>query len=110
MGLFWTGLLNGGLALAAYATARYGLRQPPGLPRTLAAVGLAWAWLTTGCEALGALGAMSRGPLLGWVGLALGVALIFWRNGRGKAGTETGAGPARRWSWEEVAAGALVLW
>src|SRR5687767_803468 len=63
MSLLWTFLMNGPLGIGAYWVARHGFRQPPGLPRLLAAVVLAWAWITLGMEALGSLGWLSRGPL-----------------------------------------------
>src|SRR5262249_648042 len=112
--LFWTAALCGGLGVAAYGVSRFGLRQPPGLPRTLAAVVLGWAWLTAGSEALGALGWLGRGPLLGGVALALagGWACRGRAGGAagGPTGPEPGGGPGPAWSWEEVATGGLVVW
>jgi hypothetical protein len=110
MGWIWTAVLNGGLGVAAYWVARFGLRQPPGLPRALAAGVLAWAWLTIGMEALGALGLLARGPLLGWVsaGLLIGLACRTARPG-GAGPVETGTGAAG-WAWEEIVALGLVLW
>src|SRR5262245_35535687 len=72
MGLGWTVLLNGMLGLAGYAWARDGFRQPPGLPRILAAVVLGWAWATLGMELLGAAGVLGRASLLAWTALAAG--------------------------------------
>src|SRR5262249_50654460 len=109
MGLFWTAALCGGLGVAAYGASRFGLRQPPGLPRALAAVVLGWAWLTAGSEALGALGWLGRGPLLGWVALALAGAWACRRASRGVTDGPTRPEPARApapaWSWEEIATG-----
>ena len=107
MRLIWSAGFCSGLGVAAYTVSRYGFRQPRGLPRTLAAVVLAWAWLTVGAEALGSFAMFARGPLLAWVvfgGLIAGwVRLVNSRNN----GPRTTGEP---WRWEEVAAGALVLW
>ena len=76
MGWVWTAGLNGGLGVAGYWVARHGFRQGAGWPRALAAVTLAWAWLTVGMELLGVVGLLARGPLLGWVMLGLGIGLV----------------------------------
>lgn len=107
MDLLWSAALGGGLVLAAYEVSRYGLRQRRGLPRTLAAVVVAWAWLTIGVEVLGSFGRFERGAMLLWV--AVGLAVAGWVRFRNP--THDGpAAPAVPWSWEEVAAGGLVLW
>ena len=110
MGWFWTALLNGGLAIAAYWTARFGLRQPAGWPRILAAVVLAWGWLTVGMEALGSTGLLARGPLLGWVWAGWLVGLGCKMAGRGVEEAEADRPAALPVSWEEVASFGLVVW
>lgn len=72
-GWFWTLLLFVPLVGAGYWGARYALKQAPGWPRGLAAILIAWVWLTIGMQGLGMLGLLSRGPLLAWglVGFAL---------------------------------------
>lgn len=107
MGVLWTSALCGGLGLAAYWVSRYGLRQGAGLPRTLAAVVLGWAWLTVGSQALGTLGLLQRGPLFAWVVLGLIVGLGFRLK---RPGTREPFEQIRDWSWEEVATVGLVLW
>src|SRR3954467_7538552 len=76
MSLLWTFLMNGPLGIGAYWVSRHGFCQPPGLPRLLAAVVLAWAWITLGMELLGSVGWLSRGPLalLSLAGTLLGLA------------------------------------
>ncbi|GAC1465749.1 MAG: hypothetical protein NVSMB9_05650 [Isosphaeraceae bacterium] len=110
MGLIWTTVLNGGLGLGAYLVSRYGFRQPTGLPRTLAAVVLGWAWLTVGMELLGSIGYLARVPLLGWVTVGLLVGLVCLRWGRGAEESGSERGPSRSWTWEEVVAFGLVIW
>ena len=108
MGWLWTLALNGGLGLSAYLAARDGLRQPRGWPRGLAAAVLAWAWLTIGMQALGALGWIARGPLLAWVALGGGLALAcrpFATPDGSKLDRTAGEG----WGWEGVASVALTL-
>ena len=112
MPLVWTLLLNLPLGLAAWLVARDGFRQPAGMPRGLAAVVLAWVWLTVGMEGLGAYGLLARGPLLGWValGLAIGWGLRF------RSATEPGARPSpsatppEPWERGATLAVGLVLW
>jgi len=61
------------LALVAFgglSCARSALMQPRGLPRTLAAAVLGWAWITVGMQVLGSVGLMRVGWLLGWSGVA----------------------------------------
>jgi hypothetical protein len=93
--------------------ARDGLRQRPGWPRGLAAAVLAWAWLTFGMEALGAIGLLARGPLLGWVALGMSVAAGC----RFLAGKDTPADASPPdadagggWGWDGVLTVGLTLW
>ena len=106
----WTVVLNAGLGLAAYGVARFRLRQPAGLVRTLAAAVLAWGWLTIGVEILGAIGWLDRGPLLGWVAAGLVVALGCWLFGRNEPTAGLTPGPSAPWTWEEFVSLGLVLW
>lgn len=109
MSVFWSAGLLGGLGLGAYGVSRYGLREPRGLPRALAAVVLGWAWLTVGTELLGALGLLTRGPLAAWV--ALGLAAAGWCRLRAAAESPVvRSGPWPVVSWEEVATAGLVAW
>jgi hypothetical protein len=110
MGWIWTVVLNSGLGLAAYGVSRFGLRQPAGLVRTLAAAVLAWGWLTIGVEALGAIGWLDRGPLLGWVSAGLVVALGCWGFGRNEPAPVSAGEPAEPWTWEEFVSLGLILW
>lgn len=107
MGVLWTVLLNGCLGLAAYLTARFGLRQPAGAPRGLAAATLAWAWATLGMELLGPLGLLAREPLLAWVASGLVMGTVCWLTRRGTP--ESPELPAR-WSWIEIATIGLLIW
>jgi hypothetical protein len=91
--------------------ARDGLRQPAGWPRGLAAAVLAWACVTAGMEALGALGMIARGPLLGLVVLGLCLALAC-RLGRVRTSPAAGPPGSKKhegWGWEGVAAVGLTL-
>ena len=110
MGWLWTVALNGGLGLGAYWASRFGFRQPPGSPRILASVVLAWGWLTIGMETLGSIGLLARRPLLGWVGAGLLIGLACKLAGR-KGGEDPAARPpARPLSWEEVVCHGLIVW
>ncbi|MDR3638100.1 MAG: glycosyltransferase family 39 protein [Isosphaeraceae bacterium] len=109
VGCLWTIALNGTVGLAGYGVARYGLRQPPGLPRLLAAFVLAWVWATLGLEVLGTLGLLARLPLLLWSGAGLGAAALFWRRDRSPEPLLTAAAPAA-WETESVVALGLALW
>ena len=64
----WTGLLalsvNGVLLLGSFWIARYGLLQPRQLAAALATAVVFWTACTLGLETLGALGAISIGPML----------------------------------------------
>ena len=71
MGLVWTAALNAGIGVAGYLVARHAFQQAAGWPRGLAAVSLAWTWLTLGMERLGVLGLLTRWPLAGWVAFGL---------------------------------------
>lgn len=105
----WTIALNGTLGLAGYGVARYGFRQPPGLPRLLAAVVLAWAWATLGLEILGSFGLLARLPLLLWSGAGLAIAFgVRWRRGPGAPDVTPAA--TSRWETESVVALGLALW
>src|SRR4051794_8236938 len=110
MGLAWTVLLNGMLGVAAYGTARGGLRLPAGPTRWLASATLGWAWATLGLELLGAVGWLARGPLLAWTGCGLAVGL--WLGARAPredpADLLLPAGP--RWGVESIVSVGLVLW
>ena len=111
MAVVWTTMLLGGLGVAAFGVSRYGFRQPAGWPRALGAVVLGWAWLSLGMEALGAIGFLALGPLLGWVGLGLAFALGCRLFVRPEA--DEGSQPKERASglgWEGVAAVGLVVW
>ncbi len=79
MGLVATLVLNLTLGLAGYITARGPLRQPPGLPRGLAAAVIAWAWATLGMQGLGSIGQLRYVPLLAWSVAGLVLALIAAR-------------------------------
>ena len=108
MGLVWTLLLNGTAGLAGYGIARYGLLQPAGLPRVLAAAILAWAWVTLGMQILGATGHLERGPLLIWSGAGLVLAAMA----RLVGGPTDDRPPARvaPWGVPATLAIALTLW
>jgi hypothetical protein len=82
MGWIWIALGNGMLGVAGYWTARHAFKLPAGIPRVLAASLLAWVWLTLGVQALGSLGHLAVGPLLGWAGVGLLIAgsLRLWRH------------------------------
>ncbi len=110
LGVLWTLLLNGPLALGAYWVAWHGFRQPAGLTRWLAAGLLAWAWLTLGMEVLGPFGGLSRGPLLGWslLGLGLGWFCKFKWPVLNDPPEALPGDPG--WTWEAIAALALTLW
>lgn len=110
MGLIWTMVLNAGLACGAYWVARFGLRQPSGMPRTLAAGVIGWAWLTVGLQVFGTLGFLARGPLLAWVGVGLLIGLGCRRWSRDAPGVGLARIEAGAWTWEEVASLGLVLW
>src|SRR5262249_53334630 len=68
--LSWAGMLG----LGGWWASGHGFREPDGLPRSLGAAVVAWAWATIGAPVLGLSGALGRGPLLAWAaaGLALG--------------------------------------
>jgi len=105
----WTIALNGTLGLAGYGLARYGFRQPPGLPRVLAAVVLAWAWATLGLEVLGSFGLLARLPLLLWSGVGLATAAgLRWKYGPGDTAAPAPSSPA--WDTEAVFVLGLALW
>lgn len=82
MGWLGTIALNAPLGIGAYFAARHGLRQPPGLPRALAAAVLAWAWATLGVLVLGTLGRLELVPLAAWsiAGGVIGAATIRSRS------------------------------
>jgi len=109
MGVATTLLGLAPLALGGTLAARRVFRLPPGLPALLAAVVLAWAWLTVGMIGLGTVGWLGRGPVLGWslMGLAAG-----WLATRGRTlpdppdPSPNGGG----WSVEAAAAVGLMLW
>jgi len=108
MGWVWTAVLNGALGASAYLVARFGMRMPAGLTRALAAAVLAWVWVTVGVEIFGGLGLLTRGPLLGWVGLGLliGTGCLAF------APREPVPAPqlAAVWPWEETLALGVLLW
>ncbi len=112
MPLLRTLLLNGTLGLAGYWAARHALRMTAGLPRSLAAFALAWAWATVGMEALGSIGFLTYGALLAWTAAGLVVAAVFRQRDRGAAATtEVPRQPeGRAWEWEAVVALGLVVW
>jgi hypothetical protein len=110
MGMVWTVLLNGMLALGGYTTARYGFRQPRGLARGLAAATIAWAWLTLGMEWLGPLGWLTLGPLSLWIAALLAIGLVLRL--RGAASIEVAAVDPRSngWTLEATFALGLLIW
>ena len=110
MGAIWTAILNGGAWGAAYLVARHGLRQPAGLPRMIASALLGWGWITIGMEALGAIGLLERGPLLGWIGGGLLIGLACWATRRREAAREESGPPATPASWGEIVSASLILW
>ncbi|MDG3005741.1 glycosyltransferase family 39 protein [Paludisphaera mucosa] len=73
------GVCNAFVLLGAWWGATYGLRQPRGTARMLAAALLGWAWITLGMQLLGTIGLLTIGNLMGWsllaAGLGLGIAL-----------------------------------
>src|SRR4051812_36106807 len=115
MPLLRTLLLNGTLGLAGYWTARHGFRMPPGLPRGLAAVTIAWAWATLGMEVLGPPGFLAYGPLLAWTSAGLAVAIVLRLRDPGGRGdvavvADADAGPGGPWEPAASLALGLVLW
>jgi hypothetical protein len=108
MPLVWTLLLNTPLGLAAWWVARFGFRQPAGLPRGLAAATLAWTWATLGMEVLGPVGLLTRGPLLTWV--VLGLAIGGWLRWRNRDEPATSRAIEEPWGWDATLAVALVVW
>ncbi len=109
----WTGLLalsvNGVLLLGSFWIARYGLLQPRGLAAVLATAVVFWTGCTLGLEALGALGAISIGPMLAWGAMFLGVGgIVRWL--RASAGRDLLAErTATVLSWDAVIGLAGVL-
>jgi Dolichyl-phosphate-mannose-protein mannosyltransferase len=110
MGWTWTVVLNGLLGIGCYWASRFGLRQSSGLPRILATIVLAWAWLTIGMEALGSIGWLSRIGLLCWVGVGFLAGLGCLLATRGVEEAEIPRLPARPLSREEVLSYGLTLW
>jgi len=108
-----TGLLgsaaDGALLLGSFWIARYGLLQPRGLAAVLATAVVFWTGCTLGLEALGALGAISVGPMLIWAGMFLGVGgVVRWL--RAPIGQDSpGEGTSTVLSWDALAGLALVL-
>ncbi|OJW06777.1 MAG: hypothetical protein BGO49_15050 [Planctomycetales bacterium 71-10] len=99
------------LALVAFgglSCARSALMQPRGLPRTLAAAVLGWAWITVGMQVLGSVGLMRVGWLLGWSGVAGLAGLGGAMRRRGEAIDPPG--PIEPTGWEGKVAVALALW
>ena len=110
MGWTWTVVLNGLLGIGCYWASRFGLRQSSGLPRILATIVLAWAWLTIGMEALGSIGWLSRIGLLCWVGVGFLVGLGCLLATRGVEEAGIPRLPARPLSREELLSYGLTLW
>ena len=110
--LAWLGTigLNAVVGLAAYLVAKHGWRQPPGFPRGLAALVLAWTWVTLGMEILGAVGSLSWSPLFAWSAAGLAVGLVL--RGFDRSRTARAASPDAEFSWEGSAVVALgiFLW
>ncbi len=102
MGIAWTLLLIAPPLLGAYALARRGFGQPPGLPRALATGVLSWTWIILGSEILGSLGWLSRGPLLAWSMAGGGIGLLSWRIGRDHAPDKAAIEPPARWDWPAI--------
>lgn len=108
MGWMWTAGLNGPLGVGAWWLARHGFKRRATIDTTLAAVVLAWTWVTVGLEVLGTLGFMTRGPLLVWSLSLFG--LGFWFKSHS---TESENPPIQRssaWSWYVQLALGLVIW
>ncbi|RUL85842.1 glycosyltransferase family 39 protein [Tautonia sociabilis] len=107
--MLWTILLNGPLLLGGYWAARDGFGQPRGAARWLAAAVISWAWVTLGMQTLGAVGLMTRGPLLGWSLLGAG---LGWATGRIRREPSGEAFPSGdpRWQAEATVGLGLTLW
>lgn len=110
VGAVGTVALNAPVVLGAYWVARHGLRVEPGLPRFLAAGVVGWCWVTIGATFLGAVGALSFGPSLGWavLGLAVGEVVLQARPGGDTPAPAIAAGE-RGGSWVSAAALGLAL-
>ncbi len=87
------------LGMGAYLTASRVFGQPRGLPRTLAAAVLGWAWATVGSQALGSLGLLNRSALLV---LAASSLAVGWR--RFAVMPESSPGPAKEAYTGKIAA------
>jgi hypothetical protein len=112
MGVLWTSGLFGALSLGAYWVARFGLAQPPGLSRALAAAVVGWTWVTVGLQALGSFGLLNRAAMLGWVALGVGLGGVCRHRARPEQGQKIApnAGPKDAWTWEAIVALGLVVW
>jgi hypothetical protein len=107
----WTVSLNAMLALGGFWVAQFGLRQPAGFPRILAAATLAWAWISLGLELTGSFGWLWLGPLAIWTSLGLLIGLCLrWRASRSSTQPplRDPAGPS--WDLSATVALGLVIW
>jgi hypothetical protein len=107
MGVVWTSLIGICLGIGAYGAARFGFRQPRGLPRALATILLAWVWLTFGMEVLGGAGVLSRPALMAWAVLAVVIGAAC--RARGARAEEVVTTP-EPWSWDEILTGGIMVW
>jgi Dolichyl-phosphate-mannose-protein mannosyltransferase len=94
---------NGSLLLGSYWIARHGFRQPRGLSATLATAVVFWGACTLGLEALGSLGTLSLGPMLGLglMVLAIGGVLCHFR-------VQVGADPSTARTSEPLSCDAIL--
>ncbi len=115
MGLLWTLLLFAPLALGAHRLAVLRLGRDAGLERVLAAIVIAWSWLTLGLQTLGIAGQLNRPALVLWSVTGLGLALLagwVWtgpRPGEPAAVAEHECDSAG-WSVPATIAVGLALW
>ena len=104
------GLLMNGLLLAgSFWITRYGFRQPNGLAALLGTAVVFWSACTIGLETLSAFGAISAGPMLAWSAMCLAVGgILRWcRAGGDRSLAAKGSPPG--FSWETLAALALLV-
>jgi hypothetical protein len=101
---------NALLAVGSYGIAGYGLGQPRGLARLLAASVVFWTATTIGLEGLSAVGAIGPYPMLAWSGTIFAVGMVLWSCKRGDVHeVQDGRREGAPLGWDALLSLALVL-
>lgn len=102
VGWIWTLAMNAPIGVGAWWAARRLIPRGPALPVLLATAALSWAWITLGCQLLGTLELLTRGPCLAWALLGLGCGAVLRRRG-GSAGPAPDPASAAPEGWAPAA-------